>query len=294
MRLGGPRVSRPANHSLQSPEYPITITDDDLVGFEADGAQPFPQSVREGHVAHDGARIWYAAFGFGPPVVLLHGGLGNSGNWGYQIPALLANGFQAVVIDSRGHGRSTTDGRPYSYARMASDVRAVLDELVVRRAAIVGWSDGATIGCFLAMDSPERVAGLFFFGSNLDMSGVKDPFDASPVVDRCFSRHARDYKALSSTPDDFGPFVQAVSQMMQSEPNLASGELATISVPVAIAYSEHDQFIHRSHAEYLARTIPNAQWVFLRDVSHFAPVQRPDVFNDAMLSFLKQVSLPTR
>jgi pimeloyl-ACP methyl ester carboxylesterase len=267
----------------------MTITDDDLAIFEATGPPPLPESTRQGHVQHDGARLWYATYGSGPAVVLLHGGLGNSGNWGYQVPALLASGYQAIVIDSRGHGRSTTDGRPYSYARMASDVRAVIDELHLKRAAIVGWSDGATIGWFVAMDAPDRVAGLFFFGSNLDMSGVKDPFDASVLVDRCFSRHARDYKSLSSTPENFGPFVQAVSLMMQSEPNFAAEELAAMSVPVAIVRSEHDEFIERSHAEYLARTIPNAHLVVLPEVSHFAPLQRPDQFNSAMLAFLGQV-----
>jgi pimeloyl-ACP methyl ester carboxylesterase len=54
-------------------------------------------------------------------VILLHGGLGHSGNWGYQLPALLAGGYRAVLIDSRGHGRSTRDGRPFSYELMASD-----------------------------------------------------------------------------------------------------------------------------------------------------------------------------
>ena len=53
-------------------------------------------------------------------MTLLHGGLGDSGNWGDQVPALIANGYRAVVIDSCGHGRSTRDGRRYSYELMAS------------------------------------------------------------------------------------------------------------------------------------------------------------------------------
>src|SRR3712207_8534849 len=75
--------------------------DDDLSRFEADGAAPLPVTHDQGHVEHDGARIWYAAYGSGPPVILLHGGLGHSGNWGYQVPALLEGGYCAVVIDSR-------------------------------------------------------------------------------------------------------------------------------------------------------------------------------------------------
>ena len=81
--------------------------DDDLIRFEAEGALPLPATPDQGHVDHDGARIWYAAYGAGPTVILLHGGLGNSGNWGYQVPALVAAGHRAVLVDTRGHGRST-------------------------------------------------------------------------------------------------------------------------------------------------------------------------------------------
>jgi pimeloyl-ACP methyl ester carboxylesterase len=60
-------------------------------------------------------------------------------------------------------------------------------------------------------------------------------------------------------------------------------------VPVAIVHSEHDEFIKQEHAEYLARTIPDAEFIFLPGVSHFAPLQRPDQFNIAMLGFLDEV-----
>src|SRR5215510_12407602 len=103
-----------------------TFTDDDLEHFEAVGPAPLPAAADRGYVGHDGARIWYADCGSGPPVVLLHGGLGHSGNWGYQVPALLDAGYRTVLIDSRGHGHSPRDSRAYSYELMASDVLAVL------------------------------------------------------------------------------------------------------------------------------------------------------------------------
>jgi hypothetical protein len=70
---------------------------------------PLPPFELEGRVAHDGARIWFAAFGHGAPVILLHGGDASSDYWGDQVPALLADGRRVIVIDSRGHGRSTRD-----------------------------------------------------------------------------------------------------------------------------------------------------------------------------------------
>lgn len=263
----------------------MEFRDDDLAHFEAYGAAPLPGTSDEGYVAHDGARLWYATYGAGPPVVLLHGGLGHGGNWGHQVPALTAAGRRAVLIDSRGHGRSTRDARPFTYERMAADVEAVMDALALERAAFVGWSDGACIALILAMTAPRRVSRVLFFGCNMDPSGTK-PFEPGPVVDRCFSRHGRDYARLSATPDRFEAFVAAVDEMMRTQPDYAARDLAAIRVPVAIAHAEHDEFIRPEHAAYLAATIPGATLVHLPGVSHFAPLQRPALFNDVVCDFL--------
>ena len=102
--------------------------DDNLERFDTIGAATLPPDAKTGHVSNDSASIWYADCGAGPAVILLHGGLGNAGNWGYQVAPLVDAGYRAVLIDSRGHGRSTRDGTPYSYDLMASDVLAIMDE----------------------------------------------------------------------------------------------------------------------------------------------------------------------
>jgi len=264
------------------------FADDDLVRFDAQGCTPLPAADAEGWLDHDGARIWHASFGHGPPVVLLHGGLGHGGNWGNQVPALLAAGYRAIVIDSRGHGRSTRDDRPYSYERMASDVLAVLDALHIGRARFVGWSDGACVSLVLAARAPQRAAGVFFFACNMDPGGTKEMVP-SPLIDRCFARHRKDYARLSATPDQFDAFVAAVSEMMRTQPDYSAADLAAIAVSVAIVQGEHDEFIRPEHAAYLARTIPGATLTILPGVSHFAPLQRPARFNAAMLAFLDRL-----
>ena len=263
--------------------------DDDLKEFEANGAAPLPVADAQGYVERDGARIWYATFGSGSPVILLHGGLGHSGNWGFQVPALVKSGYGVVLIDSRGHGRSTRDSRPFRYELMASDVLAVMDALRLEKATVAGWSDGACTALILARQTPARVAGVFFFGCNMDPSGLQE-LKPSAVLERCFARHSKDYALLSATPDQFKTFAEAVSLMQKTEPNYTARELAEIRVPVTIAHSEHDEFIKREHAEYLAQSIPNAELVVLTGVSHFAPLQRPEQFNDALLVFLRRIS----
>lgn len=262
--------------------------DDELVRFAAEGAAPLPTPVAQGSIERAGARIWYASYGAGQPIILLHGGLGHSGNWGYQVPALIADGYRAIVIDSRGHGRSTRDDRPFTYELMADDVLAVMDALWLDRAALVGWSDGACVALILAAQHPERAAGVFFFACNMDPSGTKE-IDFTPTLGRCFARHTQDYAQLSATPSGFESLADAVGLMQRTEPNYTAEDLAQISVPVAIVQSERDEFIRPEHAEYLARSIPRAQLIVLLGVSHFAPLQRPELFNAAALSFLGRV-----
>jgi pimeloyl-ACP methyl ester carboxylesterase len=262
--------------------------DGELRKFEAEGAAPLPVADDQGYVEHDGARIWYSTYGAGSAVILLHGGLGHSGNWGYQVPALIQRGYRAVLIDGRGHGRSTRDERPYSYELMASDVLAVMDALELSKATVVGWSDGACTALIFAATYPARIAGVFFFACNMDPSGVK-PFESSPTLERCFTRHRKDYAELSATPERFNDFVEDIGVMQRTQPNYSTDDLAKIRVPVAIVHSEHDEFIRCEHAEYLARSIPSAEFVALNGVSHFAPLHRPEGFNTVMLAFVDKV-----
>jgi pimeloyl-ACP methyl ester carboxylesterase len=81
-----------------------------------------------------------------------------------------------------------------------------------------------------------------------------------------------------------------VSRMQRTQPNYSTSDLARIRVPVKIVHASHDEFIKAEHAAYLARSIPNASLTTLPDVSHFAPLQRPEPFNAELKEFLGAVA----
>ncbi len=249
-------------------------------------AVPLPTPRTQGWVDHDGARLWYETFGVGAPVILLHGGLANSDYWGGRVPALAASGHRAIVIDSRGHGRSSRDARPFTYQLMASDVTAVIDALHIPRAAVVGWSDGAIIGLVLALKDPERVTRVFAFAANMDPSGVVPNVESVPTFARFIGQTGVEYARLYPTPAAFPAFAAAIGRVWDTEPHYSAADLATISTPVAIADGDHDEAITRAQTLYLARTIPGATLRLLPGVSHFAMLQDPAGFNRAMIDFL--------
>lgn len=267
----------------------MSFIDYDLEHFLSNGAEPLPKANDQGYIFNNGAKIWYSTFGSGFPVMLLHGGLGHSGNWGYQVPFLTNLGFFVIVVDSRGHGHSTRDSQHYSYELMTSDVIKIIDQLKLKEICVIGWSDGAIVAMILAMQIPEKIKGVFFFGCNMDLSGAKEIKNMPITLDRCFKRHKMDYNLISPTPDKFDEFVNAVNEMMSTQPNYSSKVLKTIQTPVFIVLSEFDEFIKREHAEYLAKTIPSASLIIIPGLSHFAPLQNPDLFNKHLSEFLQKV-----
>jgi len=246
-----------------------------------------PVPAASGRVAHDGANIWFASYGAGAPVILLHGGLASSGYWGDQVSALTAAGYRVILIDSRGHGRSSRDARPYTYELMASDVVAVMDTLKLKRAAVAGWSDGAIMGLVLALKDPDRLTRVFAFAANMDPSGVRPDVLTNPTFSRFQREAAEAYARLSPTPTGFAAFSKAINLMWDTEPNYTAADLTRIATLVAIVDGDHDEAIKRDHTEYLAHAIPGAKLIILPGVSHFAMLQNPRLFNAAMLGFLR-------
>jgi pimeloyl-ACP methyl ester carboxylesterase len=246
-----------------------------------------PKAEQSGYAPVNGIKIWYAEFGQGEPVILLHGGLANSNYWGDQVP-VLAKHYRVIVMDSRGHGRSTRNEQPYGYDLMASDVIALMDYLKIEKAAIVGWSDGAILGLDIAINHPERLTKLFAFAANSDPSGVKD-IAQSAVFNAYIARAEKEYEKLSATPNEYKSFLDQISKMWATQPNWTADQLKSIKVPTWIVDADHDEAIKRENTLFMADNIPGAGLLLQPQVSHFSFLQDPQQFNADVLRFLAHV-----
>ena len=247
--------------------------------------QPMPKADKSGTAPVNGIEMYYAVYGKGPPVLLIHGGLGYADIWGAQV-ADLSKDHMVIVAESRGHGRSTRTADPYSYDLMASDYVALLDYLKVDKAAIVGWSDGGIIGIDIAMKHPEKLTKVFAQAANTKVDGVKPDVMQNKTFAGYIDHAGQVYKKISPTPDQYDAFVEQISGMWASQPNWTDDDLKKINTPIAIVLGDHDEAITREHTDYMAKTIPGAKLIILDNASHFAMVQDPEGYNKAVRDFI--------
>lgn len=262
-----------------------------------------PEPADRGSVDVDGARIAYSiygkgygqgygqgygkGYGQGEPVLLLHGGLGNSNHFGFQLPALVDK-FQVIAIDSRGQGRSTRTKVTITYDLMATDVVAVLDHLNIARASVVGWSDGGEVALKLGIKFPERVSRLFVFGANYDATGSKAHGSRSATFAGYTQKCRADYQRVFKTTKGFDELVEALLPLWRNPTGITQDQLRAIQAPVAMADGDHDELIVIDQIVEMARLIPHGKLLIFNDTSHFALWQDPEAFNQAMLGFLTE------
>lgn len=219
------------------------------------------------YAAVSGLNMYYETHGEGPPLLVLHGGSGSiPEKW---IP-LFSPQFQVIAMEQMGHGRTAdlTD-RPFHYHDMAEDTVALMRQLGIERAAVVGYSDGGIIGLDMAIHHPERVAKLAVTGANCRTDGYTaenaewvrsfDP-GAEPVTDA--------YARLSPDGGDHWPMLLGrLKAMWLMEPSFTREQIQSISAPTLIIIGDGD-IVTPEHAVEMFRTIPAAQLCVVPHAGH--------------------------
>jgi len=238
-----------------------------------------------------------------PTVVLLHGAAMDHTVWQLQARAFSHHGFGVLSLDLPGHGRS--DGPvPQTISEYADVVAAVLDEVGVTGAHIVGHSMGPLIGLELAARYPETVRSLTLIGVSDRMPVHPDLLAAAEanehvaydlVTSWSYTRSA--HTGGHPTP---GLWMMGSNVLLleRSRPGVLHNDLAAcnnyhtaleraaeIAVPVLVLIGEHDLMTPPEGAAILADAIPNATTVIVPDAGHMVMVERPDAVIDELLAF---------
>ena len=233
------------------------------------------------HFSSDGVDIHYIDEGprEGQPMLLIHGFASNiKTNWvdPLWVKVLTGNGRRVIAMDCRGHGQSAKLYRLEDYGSplMAEDARHLLDHLGIARADVMGYSMGARITAFLAMNSPSCVRAAIFGGLGINM--VRGLAGTGPIahaleadsIDDVTNSTARTFRAFAeATKGD----LKALAMCIRSARSVISAEmLATITCPVLVAVGTED--VIGGSATELAALIPGAEALELQGRDHMRAV----------------------
>jgi pimeloyl-ACP methyl ester carboxylesterase len=235
-------------------------------------------------------RLYYEITGDGEPLLLLHGGLGGSEHFAEIVP-LLSKSFEVITVDRRGHGRSTDDGEPYSYAGMAEEMRAFLDHLQLGSVKMLGFSDGGVVGFHLASTYPEMVERLVAVGANFRVDGMTPEtvdFMTNQMtpenLGKVFPEVERAYRATNPQPDNYASFIERSQAMWTRDPYLTEQQMTGIKVPVLSIIGEHDA-IRLEHALEMRSLNAGSQICVLPGATHFLLGEKPEVVLPILLDF---------
>ncbi|MBI3747091.1 MAG: alpha/beta hydrolase [Chloroflexi bacterium] len=247
-----------------------------------------------------GGRLHVAIDGDGPSVVLVHAGIVDSRSWDPLVPFLVAAGYRAIRYDVRGYGRSTTDEVAFSNRH---DLRAVLDDAGVVRAAMVGNSRGAMICLDTIIETPERAVAFAWVGGGIGGYDVEpEPFEAAIYERADALMEAKDLDGLADLEVELWvdgaqqlpgrapawirdavremdrPLLQpdrVMGRPIPLEPP-ANGRLGEIRIPVLAVVGGLDTSATRAAAVRLEAAVPGARRVVLPDVAHMVGMEAPD------------------
>jgi pimeloyl-ACP methyl ester carboxylesterase len=248
-----------------------------------------------------GARLWYDEAGEGSAVLLLHGGLGDSGLWEPVVP-LLAERFRTIRTDLRFFGRSTGPAVPWSWL---DDTIGVLDELGIERAALVGLSLGGRLAFDVALAHPERLWAVVGVAPGLAghdgdpyteehqarYEAAEDKVEAMMAIDlevwAPLGADERIRQLWRKTPDA-NPLPDGVEPL--DPPGAPAKErLGELAVPTLVVTAAHDPPGFREIGPLVAQAAPDARHVEL-DSDHYLTLREPELVARTLLDFLSETA----
>jgi pimeloyl-ACP methyl ester carboxylesterase len=206
-----------------------------------------PKPVKSGHAAVNGLNYYYAVYGKGEPLLLLHGGLGQIEMFGPNL-ARLAQNRQVIGVDLQGHGRTALGDREFSLIDMGDDMAGVLQKLGYDKVDVLGYSMGAGVAFQFAVRHPERVRRLALVSAGYSQDGFyPEMLPQQAAVGAAMAEHMKEtpmyksYMAIAPHPEDFPKLLDKIGAYMR-KPYDWSADVKKLTMPVMLVYGDSDMY----------------------------------------------------
>ena len=247
--------------------------------------------------------LYYETTGNGQPLLLIHGLGSSTRDWERQTP-LFAEHYQVITFDVRGHGQSAKPPGPYSIAQFAADTAELMQALNIGPAHVVGISMGGMIAFQLAVDAPRFVKSLVIVNSGPELVArtLREKlsfWQRLAIVQLVGMRKMGEVLSQRLLPkpeqaalrqefvkrwaeNDQRAYVNALRALMGWS---VADKLGTLDCPTLVVSADQDYTPMSVKEAYVAK-MRHAELVVISDSRHATPVEQPDKFNAAVLTFL--------
>jgi pimeloyl-ACP methyl ester carboxylesterase len=214
-------------------------------GAAASTQASMPIPTRTGHVNANGINYYFAIYGKGEPLLLLHGGLGQIEMFGPNLAALAAE-HQVIGVDLQGHGRTPLGNRPINLVDIGDDLAVILDSLGYKQVDVMGYSFGGGVAFRLALQHPSLVRRLVLVSTPFAQDGFyPEMLPQQAAVGAAMAPMMKDtpmyksYVAIAPDSTEFPKLLDAMGAAMR-QPYDWTGDLPRLKMPVMLVYGDAD------------------------------------------------------
>lgn len=228
-----------------------------------------------------GIQMYCEVYGKGKPLLLIHGNGGDISAFSKTIPYFEKH-YKVIAVDSRAHGKTMDNKDSLSFEMMADDFAALLDEMHIDSAYVIGWSDGGINALVMAMRHPKKVIRLASTGANLWP-------DSTALLPSLWKDMQKEYEekknkvfASAKEINDWKIFL-----LDWLQPNIALTELQKIKCPSLIIAGDNDLIVTK-HTVDIYEHIPHANLWIVPNSSHSTLIEHADEFNRTVDAFFRR------
>ena len=268
-----------------------------------------PKPSKSGHAAVNGVNYYYAIYGTGEPLLLLHGGMFHIEMFGPNLTKL-AQSRQVIGVDLQVHGRTPLGDREISLVDIGNDMAGVLKKLGYDKADVLGYSMGGGVALQFAIQHPEMVRRLVLVSTPFSQEGFyPEMLPQQAALSAAMAEQMKEtpmyksYVAIAPHPEDFPKLLDQMGAYMR-KPYDWSAEVKKLTMPVMLIYGDSDMFRPEHEVKFyqlLGGGLKDAGWqrehmsqnrlAILPNLTHYEMGTAPELA-DTALPFLNGVAAP--
>ena len=229
----------------------------------------------------NGIKLYVEEYGTGQPLLMTHGNGGDMSAFAENVP-YFSKKYRVILVDSRAHGKSVDASPKLSFEQMADDFAALLTQMHVPKAYVLGWSDGGINALLMAIRHPDKIIKLASTGANITPDSTAFAQGLWKEGLKYYTANKNKVRKTPKAKNDWKIFM-----LDWEQPNIALTDLQKIKCPAFIIAGDHD-VIADKHTRLIQANIPGSKLWIVPKSGHGTLVEDAAEFNKRVDAFFRE------